>query len=539
LKHFLQEKPVKLLERKVILATLSPRKRKHIGGMLDELVGPENWGVATDVLGSLIGFEAAHKLVERLIDEPSPDLFAAELEGRLTINPNTDALGKTIGVTSALINALPAMSQYWTNDGDVLAYQVVGTDAMSGFLTREQVEKIEITDLQNRRQVIDEMIAKKEIKFNNKATSESMDLDILKMEQASGLLVLAVVKGMGVITGIKKYETIMTPIVGSAFLYAAKFKEGKKELIAEEMKRDGIGIPSGIHSENIHFKGLSEMIYCGKLNRNENKLHLSLAGKPLDDVEAVVRRNDDNIRQELATRAIEVDSGILLGDKVDSLTDAGFAMARLGRHLKRIREERKVEIKEQIKSLGVLQRFVINFNKERGISETRDIVFEKLKGEIDEFDCEVQRYINGPNDKVRADLAREIADVVVFLAKLSNYLKLDLDKYDYQDDGFHQDQSLKDLSSRQNILSDDLARNLQNDELAGEKVVEMIRHAFQITRFLGYDFFDIVTRKCQRNVDKYDADTTRKLMLAGLKPVVAEACVKSLWDKKLDEIYFL
>jgi hypothetical protein len=529
----------KLLERKVVLATLSSRKQEHIGRMFDELVGSQNWGTLTKIVGSLIGIEAGQKLVNRLIDEPSPDLFVAELQDRIRITPNTDALGKTIGGASAIINALPAMAEYWRGDDGCRAYQIVGTDAMSAFLTKRQVETIEETEPTKKRETIDEMIAEGQIKFNNKATGETMEADIEKMRQAEGLLVLAVVKGMGVITGVKKYETVVTPIVGSAFLYAGRLDENKKDEIAEMMRKDGIGIPSGVRAQDIYASHLMETIYCGNLKGNGEKLILALAGKPLDDVEVVVRRNDDNIRQELATRSIEVDDGILLGNKIDPLTDAGFAMARLGRYLKRIREAGKAEIKTDIKDFRDLQRFVLKFNEDRGISENREIVYEKLKGEICEFDDEVKAYEISPSDHVRANLAREISDVVVFLAKLSNYFKLDLGKFSHE---FSTEDlaNLNEEASEQNRISEELMRNLSDDIVASEKVVAMVENAFRISKLLGYDLFDIVTRKCQRNADKYDADTMKKLIAAGIKPVLAEACVYSLWDKKvMDELYFI
>jgi len=528
---------ITLLDRQVILATLSPRKQKYIGEMLDGLVGAKNWGTATDVIGSLIGEGASLKLVNRLIDEPSPDLRVAALEGKMAITPNTDALGKTIGVASALINALPAMSQYWTNDGECLAYQIVGTDSMSAFLTKAQVERIEEKEPAKKREIIDDMIARRQIKFNNKGTPEAVEDNVEKMKRAEGLLVLAVVRGMGVITGVEKYETVLTPIVGSAFLYAGRLNENRKNEIAEMMRKDGIGIPSGVRAQDVYSAHLMETIYCGKLRGNGERLRLALAGKPLDDVEAVVRQNDENIRHELAVRAIEVPDGILLGEKIDPLIDAGFAMARLGRYLEGIRRNGKAEIRTRIDSLGDLQQFVIEFNKDRGIVETREIVYEKLKGEICEFDDEVKKYDLLQSEEVKADLAREISDVVVFLAKLSNYLHLDLDKINF-DRFVNQFNTLDECVSFQNRISEELKRNLGDDGVAREKVISLTRNAFQIAKVLGFDLLKMVTRKCQRNVDKYDVYTMKKLIAAGLKPIVAEAMVKSLWSKKMDQYYF-
>lgn len=527
-----------LSERKVAVVTSSPWKIEALSYVLDPLVGKQKWGTLEEVAADYVGRDAANNLVSRLVDETSEDL-APLIGTAIRINPNMDALDKLIaGGIRVIADVSPASVSYWQEDESCSATQVISVDTMSAYLSEPQVRSIEKVEPESRRTLIDGMIAKGEIKFNNKVNSESLQQAISQMESSMGLVLLSVVKGTSVISGIHKYETIIPPVVGRAFLYAGKWKEEDKRQIKEIMLNEGIGISSGIKSQNLYEQGLMKTVYCGRLSENGSKLKLALMGVPLDDVEFVVRRNDDNIRQEFAVRAIDVEKGVLLGDKIDPLTDAGFALARLGRHLRSLKEDGKVDIKIRIKNFSDLQDFVKQFNLERGLIEPIDRIYEKLEVEVQEFDEEAKEFGKNPSEKLRLNMAREIADVVVFLSKFANAFNIRLDDISLGD--LVADKlKLDDLVLIQNNAIRRLNSNLKESKESAKIIFDLTKNAFLISKFLGFDLFDLVSRKSQRNIDKYDADTVQKLEKVGLQPFVAEAMVKTLWDKHLDEIYFL
>ncbi len=527
---------LKLAERKIAIATSAPWKIEVLSPFLDALVGKNNWGTLEKVVSGFVGGDVSRALVNRLIDEPSHDLSPV-LSGVVPVTSNMDALSKVVGGMGTVVNVLPSSASYWKEGESVSVYQVVAIDSMSAFLSEMQVAQIEKVAFEQRRKVIDEMIANHEIKFNNKATEENLEQMIENANRAFGLVVLAVVKGVSLISGVHKYETIVTPIVGKAFLYAGKWKEEDRAEIISAMRKNGFGISSGIKSQDLFEKGLMETVYCGHLHGNGEKLKLALTGIPLDDVEHVVLRNDANIAQELAARAIDVEPGLLLGSGVNSLTDAGFALARLGRYLSKIREDGKVEQKILIRNFSDLQDFVLRFNMERNLSENAFDVVKRLEVEHQEFAREANEYTKGATPKLRLNMGREVADVVIYLAKLANYygFKID-DLLTKRDDS--QTLALEEMTENQKKAINSLVEKVDDTQKAQRLILDLIKNAFSISQVLGLDLFDLVSRKCQRNSDKYDALTLQKLEAAGLEPFFAEAVVKALWDKHLDDFYF-
>lgn len=527
---------LKLAERKIAIATSAPWKIEVLSPFLDALVGKNNWGTLEKVVSGFVGEEISQALVNRLIDEPSRDLSPV-LAGVIPVTSNMDALSKVVGGMGAVVNVLPSSASYWKEGESVSAYQVISIDTMSALLSKEQLQRIEKVGFEERRQVIDDMIASHEIKFNNKAREENIENMIGQVDRALGLVLLSVVKGVSLISGVHKYETIVTPIVGRAFLYAGKWKEEDRAKIVSQMRENGLGISSGIRSQDLFEKGLMESVYCGRLHGNGEKLKLALMGVPLDDVEYVVRRNDANIAQELAARAINVESGVLLGNLIDPLTDAGFALARLGRYLLRVREEGKVEQKISINNFSDLQDFVSRFDTERNLSENSLDVVQRLEGEHREFADEVKEYVKGATPKLRLNMGREVADVVIYLAKLAN-------NYGFKIDGLltkseAQTLTLEEMTENQGKAINLLVEKVDDVKEAQRLILDLIKNAFSISQALEFDLFDLVSRKCQRNSDKYDALTLQKLESAGLEPFFAEAVVKALWDKHLDDYYFM
>jgi hypothetical protein len=247
------------------------------------------------------------------------------------VTPNADATIKKHAAEHAIDIAMTGHSSYWQVADDLLATQVIGMDVMSGFIDQEAMRVIKNAPEETRRDMIDKLISENRIVFNHKANNQQeIEERVTQMERSVGLAVLGVVKGAAMVSGLVKYGVVETEPVSRAFLYVGEYADAQKALIAEEMRENGVGISSGLKTQNIYDKKLIQTIYCGRLKGNGEELKKAFQGVVLDDIEWIVRENDKNIRDLLDAKGVRHEKNQLLAPPNNFLALLGYALVRLG-----------------------------------------------------------------------------------------------------------------------------------------------------------------------------------------------------------------
>lgn len=304
---------------------------------MDALVGETRWGTVVEVINryqiSGLSADDTLQLYSMLSTEPGRALKPV-LENKIPVTPNLDATFKTNTAEDTIHFAMTGHSTYWQKAEDVIATQVIGMDAMSGFIDEKVMNVIKAASEGARRSVIDQLIGESRITFNHKANDlQEIDKRVTEMEKSVGLVVLAVVKGTAMVSGLVKYGVVKTEPVSRAFLYVGEYGDSEKALIACEMRGNGIGISSGLKTQDIYKKKLIHTVYCGRLKGNGAQLESAFQGVSIDDIEWIVRENDKNVRNLLDAKGVKHKKDQLLTPPNNLLALFGYALVQLGTHI--------------------------------------------------------------------------------------------------------------------------------------------------------------------------------------------------------------